>query len=223
MLFELLHMINKNYVKFNYFTHKLSKKTNISKDIIDEFYELTDDMLKRQSHKALDSLKRKNMIWWKLILRVVQDQVHREATNDEYEKIMKAKDSVLKEMGFSEEWQVIAFDVWHDYKRRLNSILQNEMQIDYCYEAYDIKLNREKIKDEWLKLSKENKLINQSAVNSGILERILQLAQRRQNEAIEIENERNGFGKNRDEKINMRISNRYIPSYHKLCGMLIKR
>src|SRR5690625_1884513 len=70
ILYELLHMVNHDYRVYNHNTEKLSEKTNISKKVINEFYNKTDQMLKRHNQRALNNLKRKNMIWWNLILVV---------------------------------------------------------------------------------------------------------------------------------------------------------
>ncbi len=229
LLLELLYMVNTNYKKYNYNTIELSEKTNIKKQDIDEFYSLTNKMLKENLVKSLNNLYRKNMIFWKTIWIVKLHKIdsdkeaYREATKNEYEFIMKTKDDVLKKMGLVEEWQVYTYNRWKEYTRRVDEILLDQKNIEFFYEAYDIVMNREKIAREWYNLTEEEKMIEKSSVNSGILEKVLKLAQDRNRRAIEVEDERGRLGVNKDGKIRRRVSSTYMYNYEQLGEMLLDK
>lgn len=69
-MFQMLSMVNDNYSKGKYKTMRLSNYTNINKDEILDFYEASDNMLKRNLEKALNNLSNRSLITWKNSLTV---------------------------------------------------------------------------------------------------------------------------------------------------------
>jgi hypothetical protein len=69
-LLYTLQMVNENYSYGKIKPMKLSKLMNITKEEIDDFYENSDGMLKRNLETALDSLRSQALITWKNSLTV---------------------------------------------------------------------------------------------------------------------------------------------------------
>lgn len=225
VLYILLHLVNKNYSKYSFNTEELSKQTNINHDDIKEFYQSTNNMLKNNVNRALNNLKRKKMIFWGLELTVkvkednYSDYIYRIATDEEYEFILQTENKILNAMGFTEEWQVIYHDKWDEYREKVNEIL-SQKNIKFSYESYRIHLNREKINEEWLKLKEEEKILELDAINKGVIERTLMLADGRHTKAKrEIEKI---WGETIDKTIKRRTDENYMINYEKLVDLLIK-
>jgi hypothetical protein len=69
-LLHSLQMVNDNYSYGKSKPFKLSKMMNITKEEIEDFYQVSDGMLKRNLEKALDNLRNKALITWKNSLTV---------------------------------------------------------------------------------------------------------------------------------------------------------
>jgi hypothetical protein len=69
-LLQTLQMVNSNYSFGKYKPVKLSKYTNISKDEINEFYEVSDSMLQRNLEAALRNLRNRALIFWENSLTI---------------------------------------------------------------------------------------------------------------------------------------------------------
>lgn len=69
-LLQTLQMVNSNYSMGKYKPVKISKYTNISKEEINEFYEVSDSMLQRNLEAALKSLRNKALIFWENSLTI---------------------------------------------------------------------------------------------------------------------------------------------------------
>lgn len=69
-LLQTLKMVNENYSYGKYKPQKLSKYTNVKKEEISDFYEISDDMLQRNLEAALKNLRNKALIVWKTSLTI---------------------------------------------------------------------------------------------------------------------------------------------------------
>jgi hypothetical protein len=69
-LLQTLQMVNENYSFGKYKPIKLSKHTNITKEEIKDFYEISDGLLQRNLEAALKSLRSQALIMWHSTLTV---------------------------------------------------------------------------------------------------------------------------------------------------------
>jgi len=113
-LFKEFHMINDNYVFCKRRILKLSKFMNISKETVEEWYDLNDDMLERNLNQALKSLENQSLILWSRELTVAEAIVMAEVTKDGTEIVKR------KYMDKYDEEQI-------DYKYRAD----DEIQLNY--------------------------------------------------------------------------------------------
>jgi len=96
-LLKLLKMINKQYSEFKYKQMRLSHNTGIPKETILDFYRTSDDLLERNTEKALNSLVSQSLIQWQHVFTVV------EVDKIENEDILLQHETVIDEYGDMEE------------------------------------------------------------------------------------------------------------------------
>lgn len=71
-LYEMLKMINNRYTSMKYHKMQLSKKYDISKETIKDFYSTSDDLLERNVEQALKSLERQSLIKFNTVYSVCE-------------------------------------------------------------------------------------------------------------------------------------------------------
>jgi hypothetical protein len=90
-LLHSLQMVNDNYSFGKSKPFKLSKIMDITKKEIEDFYEISDGMLKRNLEKALDNLRSKALITWKSSLTVCYIDTKIEINNFNHAKAIKTE------------------------------------------------------------------------------------------------------------------------------------
>lgn len=73
-LYEMLKMINNRYTSMKYHKMQISKKYDIDKEIVTDFYNTSDDLLERNVEQALKSLERQSLIKFNTVYSVCEIQ-----------------------------------------------------------------------------------------------------------------------------------------------------
>ena len=179
-LLESLAMVNNNYIKYYDYEgnfKQLKEKMNIDSPTIEDTYILINNNLTKLLKRALDDLSNKSLIYYrkKRIIcveetiyktsksgRIMLDEnddpiilgtelIHKDATDDEIEKILKVEKEIMKEMGVNNK---IFFNInWNakrNFMRKVNKKLSNEYisNLQYYYDVYDIVYNSDNILKE---------------------------------------------------------------------------
>lgn len=103
-LLKKLAMINQNYISQKYTKGKLSKRTEISMNEINEFYSLSEKMFKRNIEQALNNLVNKALIDWsdmQMVCRIKPSVPMNEFNNIKITKI----DHITEDGDFTTEFE----------------------------------------------------------------------------------------------------------------------
>ena len=148
---------------------------------------------------------------------VKSDVIYVEATDEERNIILKIENEILNEMNEKRLTDIILKGKSKEYYSKCYKEIRKTIKdINFYFSAYNIIFLFDKLVyyldehgyDDW---DKELHKAQSYTINEGALNRIINNAKKRQNKAIK-ENEK-GFGINPNNKINMRISDDYIPTY----------
>lgn len=170
------NMVNINYIECKKRKNKLAKYTDIDELTINDFYESTHSMLKRNVTTTLDNLKKKRLVDWYnklMVCEIVQPEKanisrhifvengeqkeryeakahlmykHREATERERQIILGIEYSCCKDLECENIQQVIKKGKYHIFTE---SIKERTLihNIAYYYYSYDMIINHKGIKD----------------------------------------------------------------------------
>lgn len=202
------NIVNNNYVKLkenNIRKMKLAAYSNIDLEVIKDYYNTTFKMFKGNISNTLNSLKDRKMIYYEKRMMIcdiiVDDNIerivktinqeeevmhrinndikyqHRYATHQEQQLITTIEADALFKVGCENEREVVSRGLWSEYKHHILNRLVKE-NIHYYYEAYDIILNVERLRDYNVKLKKlmlssKEKLKNERQLNDNIIDRII--------------------------------------------------
>lgn len=215
-LLRMLNMINDNYkVGYNNVS-SLSQYLNIDKIDIYDFYNSTDDTLKRNLEASLKDLKNKKALFHHTELMVVKNNLAYAAKSEDLDIIYPIQKQILDEMNYVSMVDVFKNGQLKEYTDRTNELLMKEAGISYVYEAYNIYLNKSVLQEE---LSKIEVRELESSLNESISTRIVELAEKRS--ARQIAKTDEGFGELNFDKKSYRIKKNYIPNQKKLTKVLI--
>jgi hypothetical protein len=162
----MLNMINVNYKSGKDNIEDLSNYLNMEKIDVYDFYNSTDDTLKRNLESSLKDLKNKKAIFFKTVLMICKGNDVRKANDDEEQMILYLQSKALEQMNYRGLIEVYRDGKLEEFTKTSNKILLKNMGISYVYEAYDITLNRDKLNKlkaiNELKIKKMNKELNNS-------------------------------------------------------------
>ncbi|WP_405168532.1 hypothetical protein [Paenibacillus sp. FSL H3-0286] len=205
-LLNVLNMVNSNYRKCSRYVPSLSQYTGIEQFDIHDFYNSANSTLKGNLEKALNQLKASKNIYYSQLLMVSKDNKVRPADDNEYKIILKAQGEILDQMGLEHRGVAVIRGQYDKYTQLVNNLLIDRAGIKYTYEAYDIKLNRERLEREYIKMKKEERLACESELNKSIQDRITVNINNRHTKAINKDD--NWF-----EVMNFREGRRITPDY----------
>ncbi|GIP52200.1 hypothetical protein [Paenibacillus vini] len=217
-LLVALNMINDNYRIGKKDIKGLSKQINIKEIDIYDFYNTTDDLLGRNVEKALNELQNTRAIYWSKVLMICKNNELREATNEEYNLILKVQVDVLNEMGYTGLVEVFKKGVTETFTNRTNKILNRIAGIDYIYEAYRIHLNEDRLVEVSEKMSKDEIKTKGKILNNQIKDRIKTNSVKRKARILEVYDEWFGLP---NEKKSYRLDDNYLEKQFKLADVLI--
>lgn len=203
-LYETLKMVNSEYKSMKYKKLKLSKDYDIPKEIIEDFYDTSDDLLDRNITQALKSLERQSLIKANNVFTVVEQSVnasstrsgvisklnytHREATEFETSLILKLQRELLDELGYRELYEVFTNGKSTEFYNKINEYLLENNNIKYYYNSYELIFNREHIEKAYInfrdyELEEELLEFTSNLLNNNISDKIVDLAISRVNSA----------------------------------------
>lgn len=179
-LLESLAMVNNNYIKYYDYDGKfeqLKKDIEINAPTIEDTYVLINNNLTKLLKRALDDLSNKSLIYYrkKRIIcveetiyktsksgRIMLDEndepiilgkelIHKDANDNEIEKILKVEKEIMKEMGVNNKlFFNINWNARRNFMRKVNKKLSKEyiFNLQYYYDVYDIVYNSDNILKE---------------------------------------------------------------------------
>ena len=114
---------------------------------------------------------------------------HREATDEETIMILGFEKDTLNEMELKTKQDVIKNKLWNEFKFKVKQKLLNK-NIVYYYDSYKILYKEDHVIEEItelcdLLLSKSDRYINETTLNTLLQERLMSNAQKRRNRALE--------------------------------------
>ncbi|MET3209930.1 UNVERIFIED_CONTAM: hypothetical protein ABIC26_002878 [Paenibacillus sp. PvR008] len=216
-LLLMLNMINGKYNTGKDNIEYLCKHLKMDKVDIYDFYNSTDDTLKRNLESSLKDLKNKKAIFYKTVLMICKNNdVHR-ASDDEEEMVLTVQSRVLESMGYKGLIEVFRDGVIEEFTEMSNTILYNDYGISYVFEAYDVTLNKDKLID--LKKINDKKLFKlENCINISIKDRLLDNTGKRVTR--EIEKWDDGFGEF-NSKTAFRANSDYYANQEKLIDIFV--
>ncbi|QSF43517.1 hypothetical protein [Paenibacillus tianjinensis] len=218
-LLNSLNMVNSNYRECRQYIPSLSEYINIEQFDIFEFYRSADSTLKNNLERALNELQNKKNIFWSQIMMVsIQNIIRPARDGQEYENILRIQGEVLDEFNCEDMRGIIGTGKYDEYSKRVNERLNKEMGIQFIYEAYDIQLNRERLKRELVRMKGEERLMMEFELNQSIQERLTDNIQKRHNRAL---NKVDDFFSTMNKKEENRIDEQYVSDQIKLVDTLI--
>ncbi|WP_311078267.1 hypothetical protein [Paenibacillus polymyxa] len=216
-LLLMLNMINGKYNKGKDNIDYLCKYLKMDKVDIYDFYNFTDDTLKRNLESSLKDLKNKKAIFYKTVLMICKNNDTHRASDDEEEIVLTVQSRVLEDMGYKGLIEVFRDGVIEEFTEMSNQILFNDYGISYVFEAYDVTLNKDKLID--LKEINDRKLLKLGdRINIFIKDRLLDNTGKRVTR--EIERWDDGFGEF-NSKTAYRTNSDYYVNQEKLIDIFV--
>lgn len=194
-----LYMVNHNYHECKKRTTKLSNYLNIDTLLINEWYDSTSSMLKRNLEKSLCNLENNSLIRWNKVVMVCEQiplipniQPHiiidehdeevvqyvinsecnsyfRISTKEERLFIMDIETEFKNALGLYNDNELVAIGQYDNMKEYVNSKLLERYNISFYYDAYEIEYIGDNVKKA---LDRENEIISKNKLNKDIFERI---------------------------------------------------
>lgn len=148
---------------------------------------------------------------------------HREATDEETIMILGFEKDTLNEMGLKTKQDVIKNKLWNEFKFKVKQRLLNK-NIVYYYDSYKILYKEDHVIEEItelcdLLLSKSDRYINETPLNTLLQKRLMSNAQKRRNRALEEYSV--WFGETNKQSILTRIGENYLNNNKELIDTLI--
>lgn len=217
MLIKSVSLVNHNY-KYCFEKRKsLAKYINTDTEIVNDFYDSSNNSFKKAIEQALNKLVEKRLIMYDIIIKICEKGKFRprKASSAEKKMIMTCEKQVLDELGYKELSHVRVSRHWNEFKRRSQSLIKDCSNIQYYFAAYDITANDKYIENECKELIgfllKEIERIDyKEKLNQTACSRLLKNAEGRRKKSYSI------FREN-----NYRISENYIRDFEKLIALLI--
>lgn len=191
-IIRLTNMANENYIMGRKYLNETSEMLDIERDYLRSFYGISknkfvsifDVCMSRMEKEALVFVKRCLGVKRRLVeletnelgqpivtkngIKHKISYVYDEATDSETEMILKIKREIMDELGVKDEQECYMKGKWHIYDEELKSQLNSKLNIEYCYKAYKLILNKDAIVKKVTKirnkLAKDN--INDMICNS---------------------------------------------------------
>lgn len=230
LLMQNIGMINSNYgfcsvnvEKLSSFLSELEDRT-IEKQLVYDFYNTNYGSFKWILESSLDSLMDKRVLRYSVVRKVSlsNETFNRIAEPDEDYIIDTCEKEVLKELGYDSISSVRNSKDWLKFKSKVKKDLKTDTNIEYYYNAYNIRINEKYIEEERDKLfellleeSRREQLKNE--LNDTIIKRIIEKAESRHNK----ENTKGTWGASRNKKDDMRRKDTYITDFQLLSKWLI--
>ncbi|WP_246303187.1 hypothetical protein [Bacillus rugosus] len=217
MLIKSVSLVNHNY-KYCFEKRKsLAKYINTDTEIVNDFYDSSNNSFKKAIEQALNKLVEKRLIMYDIIIKICEKGKFRprKASSAEKKMIMTCEKQVLDELGYKELSHVRVSRHWNEFKRRSQILIKDCSNIQYYFAAYDITANDKYIENECKELIgfllKEIERIDyKEKLNQTACSRLLKNAEGRRKKSYSI------FREN-----NYRISENYIRDFEKLIALLI--
>lgn len=216
-------LVNMNYSECKEEIPKLSKFTELNKNIIFDFYNMSASSFNWIIESSLDNLMDKRVIMYKKIIKVAEkhkddDEFRievREAFAEELEDIMLIEKEELEYFGYEQMSQVRMSRHWKQFRNRTQNRAKNVLGIEYYYTAYDIIINDEYIVKERNKLAsllleKVKRQESKNELNNLIYTNLIKNAEKRHDK---------GFTNGKRAK--MRMDDDYISNIKQLADLLI--
>lgn len=194
-MLRVLNMVNDNYADARRSIPKLSEITSVPEEFCYQFFNDNGTNLKKKLATALRGLRNRALIIAEESVFVcvlaqtieVNDfgdikvkpinkkqtattyrRIHREATREEKQLILRTEELVLEEFKSSTIQYVFATGRFQEFQKRVNSILLEKSNIEYYYDSYKITCNKDSIERALIKqLEQEerNKIANNLNAN----------------------------------------------------------
>ena len=174
-MFAMIDMVNINFKPSWQDIKALAEITNVPVKYAHDFFSVTNTELRKKLESALRSLRNKALIIWEKSVTVCtliseeeynqfgdivvnpQDEkygkikyhkVHREATKDEKQFILKTEKRVMLEMKCSSLQHIFLAGRWEEFQSKVRAFLKEDANILYYYDSYKITVNEEAVKSE---------------------------------------------------------------------------
>lgn len=171
-LLRLLEMVNCNYSDARRSIPRLSEITSVPEEFCYQFFNDNGTNLKKKLATALRGLRNRALIMAEesvfvcVLAQTVEinnfgdlkvnpinkkqtattyRRIHREATREEKQLILKTEELVLEEFKSSTIQYVFATGRFQEFQKRVNSILLEKANIEYYYDSYKITCNKDSI------------------------------------------------------------------------------
>ena len=206
-----LDMINDNYTVGRKYIPKLAELTQVPQEVCYDFYNNTNIKLRDKLETALKGLRNRALVIWShsvtVCVRVAEHvkindmedivldddkvvtfnvkTVHRKASDEEKELIVKTERDILISMNYNSLQQAFLGGKWKEYKDRVNQILLEKANIEYYYTSYEVIYNHEHIiKAKEQKLEDEKRSAIKNNLNNNISKFINNSAKTTQNRVL---------------------------------------
>lgn len=207
-IIRLTNMANENYIIGRQYLNETSKMLDIEEDYLRNFYGISKNKFISIFDVCLSRMEKEALIFVKRCLgvkrRVIEletnelgqpiisntgikhsiSYIYDEATDLETELILKIKREIMDSLNVNDEQECYMKGKWFAYDEELKQQLREKLNIDYCYKAYKLILNKDAI------IKKVTKIRNR-------------LAQENVNDMIT-----NSFDASNNKTLNLNISNK---------------
>ena len=177
-MLRVLNMININYSDARRSIPKLSEITNVPQEFCYQFFNDSSTNLKKKLATALKGLRNRALVIAEesvYVCALVQTieindfgdlkvnpinkkqtattykRVHREATREEKQLILRTEELVLDEFKSSTIQYIFATGSFSEFQKRVTSILLEKSNIEYYYDSYKITCNKDSIERALIK------------------------------------------------------------------------
>lgn len=242
-MLRILNMVNDNYSDARRSIPKLSEITSVPEEFCYQFFNDNGTNLKNKLATALRGLRNRALIMAEESVFVctlaqtieINDfgdlkvnpinkkqtattyrRIHREATREEKQLILKTEELVLEEFRSSTIQYVFATGRFQEFQKKVNSILLEKANIEYYYDSYKITCNKDSIEKAVIKqLEQEEREKISNNLNANISKMINNYAKTTHNRA------------SRKEKLNaidvIQADYNYVNHMHTLTGVVIEK
>lgn len=207
VLFKHLNMINDNYRIARYNVPQLSELIEVDEDIVYSFFDDANSRMVDMLEVALKRLRSRRLIIWEKVMVVaklkaiknelgevklefdnenydnarVKTQIeYRQATFEEKQIILEIEKSIMEELGCKNAQDVFLKGKWREYKKKVNALVQERLNIKFHFEGFLITYNHDRIVEEAI----ENTSFLKINVNNNLVETFINNANTRNQNAI---------------------------------------
>lgn len=205
-ILEKTSMVNSNYTKYIKDMNSLSKKIDVERDYIEDFYMYHHKNLKTKIETSLNNLKKRGLIHWLKVMNIElweidivyndigkplidnddnivfnKHKISRKATDIEKGMILKYEESALNKLKCTDKSEIISKGLWYKYNKLVYDDLKNN-GIENYYEVYEIIFDTDELKTksigDFIAIAIRNRL------NSNICESIIKCSETRHSNAL---------------------------------------